>query len=153
MARGTVMGERVVSQASTDAYREGHERALGERQPARRERAYYRPTHPKANRNGFVYASDLGGVVDEPVKCGTTIMADRVHEGVTFDDGERVRDLGSRAKRRQFLKETGLAESSDFGPGYHERQRKAVETHHDRVTDRAFDAAARKLYNERKLRD
>lgn len=48
------------------------------------------------------------------------IMLDRFYEGTQTVDGV---DIGSRAKRRAYMKAKGLADFDDFSPGYYERQR------------------------------
>ena len=145
MARGTVIGEQVVSQASTEEYRAGHDRTFGERRPGQRGRWIW-----DAEVGRLVRAEDYRA---PPVKCGTGIIADRIHEGTTFDDGERVRDLGSRRKRREFLRETGLVETSDCSKLWLESQARARESAAERRIDQSADAAARKLYHQGKMRD
>lgn len=144
MARGMVVGEQVVSQAATEEYRAGHERIFGDRKP---------------QRGRWVYDASLGKCVpaDEYVPparaLDAPIIADRIHEGTTFHDGERVRDLGSRQKRRAFLRETGLAEASDCSKSWLESQTKQRERSVERRIDASAEAAARKLYHQGKLRD
>lgn len=143
MARGTANNEPVVSQANTEAFREGYARTFGERKP---------------QRGRWIYDARLGRCVpaDEyqpPARaCDAPIIADRIHEGTSFDDGERVRDLGSRRKRREFLRETGLAEASDYSPAFREKAAERREREADRKTDGAAEQAVRKLYDQRKWR-
>jgi hypothetical protein len=143
MARGTANGEPVVSQANSDAYREGYARTLGDK---------------KAERGRWVYDVRLRALVpaDEYVPparaVDAPIIADRIHEGTHFDDGSRVWNLGSRRKRREFKRELGVTDRSDYGPGWRERRLAEREQRTDRKTEAAFENAARKLYQQGKLR-
>lgn len=103
MARGTVIGEQVVSQANTDAFREGYDRALGERK-AERGRWVWDEEHKE-----LVRAEDYRApsrALDAP------IMVDRFYEGAKATDGT---DIGSRRKHRQYMKDHGLTTADDFG--------------------------------------
>lgn len=145
MARGMVVGEAITSQAATEDYRAGHDRTFGERQPGQRGRWIW-----DAEAGRLVRAEDYR---PPAVKCGTGIIADRVHEGTVFDDGERVRDLGSRAKRRAFLRETGLAEASDYSAQYRETAAKQRERAVERRIDSSAEQAVRKLHQTGKWRE
>jgi hypothetical protein len=103
MARGLANGEHVVSQASTDAYRESHTRALGEFKPGSRGRWVY----DEAQRR-LVRAEDYvppARAVDAPIMTG------RCHEGQIAPDGT---DIGTRAKRAAWSRATGCADYDDF---------------------------------------
>jgi hypothetical protein len=74
---------------------------------------YYRPKHPRASPGGFVSADDLAEIPMEPEKAiNAPIMVDRFYEN-TFShlDG---RDIGSRRKHREYMKEKGLTTVDDF---------------------------------------
>lgn len=144
MARGSVVGEAIVSQASTDEFREGYDRTFGERKP-QRGRWVYDPEQGRCVPADEYHAPSRA--LDAP------IIADRIHEGTVFHDGDRVRDLGSRSKRRAFLRETGLAEASDFSPAYRDRAAASRERQVERRVDGAADQAIRKLYQQGKVRD
>jgi hypothetical protein len=82
-------------------------------------RYYYRPGHPKASPGGFVSAVDLEAepmdAPDEPqMAIHANIMVDRFYEGATVHDGERVRDIGSRRRHRELMKEKGWTTMDDF---------------------------------------
>lgn len=145
MARGMAVGEAVVSQASTDEYRANHDRALGEKPSGVRGRWIWDEA-----RKELVRAEDYR---PPPRAVDAPIIADRIHEGTYFDDGERVRDIGSRRKRREFLRETGLAEASDYSSDYRSKAFDRQSREYDRKIEGAADEAARKLYYERKVRD
>jgi hypothetical protein len=114
MARGTVVGEAVVSQASTEEFREGYERTFGDRKP---------------QRGRWVYDAAQGKCVpaDEYVrpesKHGTGIMVDRFMEGDRAPDGS---DIGSRRKRKDWMRATDTVEYDDF-KGARERRNKELE--------------------------
>ena len=145
MARGSVVGEQIISQAGTDDFREGFERVYG--------------ADVKPKRGRWVWDPEAGCLVNAcdyrpPVRAlDAPIIADRIHEGTTLDDGDRVRDLGSRRKRREFLRETGLADAADYSPQYRERAAEVREREADRRVDASAEAAARKLHQERKWRE
>jgi hypothetical protein len=145
MARGMAAGEAITSQAATEDYRAGHDRTFGERKPGQRGRWIW-----DAEAGRLVRAEDYRAPA---VKCGTGIIADRAHEGTTFHDGERVRDLGSRSKRRAFLRETGLAEASDYSTSYREAAAQQRERAADRRIEASAEQAARKLYQTGKWKE
>jgi hypothetical protein len=146
MARGMAAGEGITSQAQSAAFDEGADRlGLGKSERAReRGRFIWDEQAQKLVRAEDYRAPERA--IDAP------IIADRIHEGTHFDDGQRVRNIGSRRKRREFLRETGLSERSDYGPGWRERTRGEHERQLDRKTDGAFEQAAKKLYHQGKLR-
>lgn len=143
--RGLAAGEPIQSQAQTEEFDAGYDRTFGT---------------PDGSEKGGRWIWDMrqGRLVKadeyqaEPRAVDAPIISDRIHEGTAFDDGERVRDLGSRRKRREFLREQGLAEASDFGPKWSERRQSEINRGLDRKTHDAFDQAARKLYQQGKLR-
>lgn len=95
----------------TEAYAENHERIFGKPQQRRGGRSVYRPGHPKANERGFVHVDDLG---DEPAATSdqrVPVLTDRYMEGVRAVDGT---DIGSRTKRREYMKVKNLADADDF---------------------------------------
>lgn len=102
MARGTVVGEGVVSQAATDEYREAHQRIFGDK-PVQRGR--------------FIYDARLGKCVpadeyEPPSEArAAPIMVDRFMEGQRATDGT---DIGSRQKRKAYMTAHGVADYDDF---------------------------------------
>ena len=117
MARGTVVGEPVVSQAQTKEYDEGYERTFGKDR--------------KSVRGRWVYDAALGKCVpaDEyqapEAKHGTGIMVDRFMEGDRAPDGS---DIGSRRKRKDWMRATDSVEYDDF-KGARERRAKDEAAH------------------------
>jgi hypothetical protein len=103
MARGTVIGEPVVSQANSAAFDEGYDRVFGkDRQPVRG-RWVYDPVQQKC-----VPADEY----QPPERAiNAPIMMDRFYEGVRATDGT---DIGSRRKHRQYMKDHGLTTADDF---------------------------------------
>lgn len=76
-------------------------------------RYFYRPRHPKASANGFVSDADLEEeVVDEQWALHANCITDRLHEGTRSPVDNT--DIGSRRKRREYLKATGLVDATDF---------------------------------------
>jgi hypothetical protein len=99
----------------------------------------YKPGHPKATERGFVAWEDYG-YVEGDVALNAPVLVDRFYENTAATDGT---DIGSRRKHREYMKRTGLAPSSDFSPGWYERQRRgaAQEQHKERR-----EAVARATY-------
>lgn len=143
MARGMVVGESIVSQASTEEFREGYARTFGDKKPQRGRWVWDAQAGKLVSAEGYVPPALA---VDAP------IIADRIHEGTTFDDGERVRDLGSRRKRREFMRETGVADAADVSPAWLDSQKRDRERQADRRAEAAFEKAREKLYLQGKLR-
>lgn len=115
MARGTVNGEPVVSQAATDDFREGYSRTFGDK-PVQRGRWVWDEAQQK-----LVKAEDYvppERAVDAP------ILVDRFYEGAKATDGT---DIGSRRKHRAYMKAHGLTTMDDFGPGYFQRLKREKE--------------------------
>ena len=143
MARGMVNGEAIVSQASTDEFRAGYERVFGDRKP-QRGRFVYDPTRGKC-----VPADEY---VPPARALDAPIIADRIHEGTVFDDGERVRDIGNRRKRREFMREKGWEDATDASASWREAQVKAREREDNRKRRAAMEDAKRTLYHAGKWR-
>ena len=101
-----------------------------------RKRYVYRPGHPKASPNGFV-DSELLGQGPEPMALNAPILMDRFYENTAATDGT---DIGSRRKHREYMKQTGLAPSSDFSESFYDGVKK-LEAREDRKQRR--DAVAR----------
>lgn len=127
--RGTVANEPVVSQASTDEYRAGHERTFG---------------IPDGSAKGGKWVMTPNGLVpaDEyvPPHENHTLMVvtDRYMEGHQATDGT---DIGSRQKRRAYMKENGLADYDDFSPAFRERVKRDFEKTQDRERHEAMRRA------------
>lgn len=129
--RGTVANEPVVSQASTEEYRQGHERAFGA---------------PDGSAKGgkWVWDERQGKLVpaDEyvapQVEGRVPVFTDRYMEGVQATDGT---DIGSRAKRRRYMQENGLADYDDFSPAYRENEKRRFEREQDRERSAALKRA------------
>lgn len=111
MARGTVVNEPVVSQASTEEFRSGYDRTFGDRKPVRGRWIW------DARQQKLVDASEY---VPESRAIDGTIMVDRFMEGERTPDGV---DIGSRQKRKRYMQENGLADYDDF-KGARERRAK-----------------------------
>lgn len=136
------MSDTIKTRPQSKEWDEGFERTFGKSKP---------------KRGKWVMTPEGLVPIDEYVRPSTAlnapIIADRIHEGTVYDDGERVWNLGSRRRRREFEKETGNVERSNYGPGWRERKQAERERNLERRTDAAMDQAARKLYQQGKLRD
>src|SRR5512145_1143689 len=107
MARGTVVGEPVVSQANTREYEQGYERSGLGKSPEAKEKGRFIWDE---ERKCLVRAEDYrppGHAVSAP------IMVDRFYEGSRATDGT---DIGSRRKHRAYMKAHGLAPADDYSP-------------------------------------
>jgi hypothetical protein len=139
MARGMVVNEAIVSQASTNEFREGHERTFG---PSKVERGRFiwDETQQKLVRAEDYVAPSRA--LDAPV------MAGRFYEGASFNDGEKVHDLGSRSKHRAFMREKGWATADDFEESWTkaEQARDARRTEQKLPDKSRREAVARALY-------
>jgi hypothetical protein len=139
MARGTAVGERVVSQANSKAFAEGRARIYGDR-PVQRGRWVWDESRQKA-----VPAGEVTPRFDAK---NAPIIADRIHEGVVSPvDGSSI---GSRRRRRDHMKAYDLVDSGDVPPRYIAEKAKERERLDDRKRRLAMQAAARKLYSEGK---
>ena len=134
MARGMVVGEQIVSQANSKAYADGYDRIFGA------------DHKPQRGRWSFGSAERTSRAIDAPV------IADRIHEGTVFDDGDRVRDIGSRRKRREFVREKGLEDASDASREWREAQVRDREREDNRKRHEAMEKAKRVLYAQGKWR-
>ena len=120
MARGTVVGEQVVSRAGTEEFREGYERTFGDR---------------KAQRGRWVWdeAQQKLVSVDEyqpPERAvDAPILSGRFYEGMKTVEGE---DIGSRRKHQAYMAEHGLAPGSDYSPGWYENRRAEMKREADK---------------------
>ena len=70
-------------------------------------RFLYRPDHPLSNERGFVNAASEHELFDAHV----AVFGDGYMDGVQAPDGS---DIGSRRKRRDWMRTTGSADLSDF---------------------------------------
>jgi hypothetical protein len=89
-------------------------------------RYYHRPGHPKASALGFVSEADLDDVGEETLAIHSPILVDRYMEGTAATDGT---DIGSRGKRREYMKQKGLADADDFKNQW-DRAKKEREAHY-----------------------
>lgn len=132
MARGTVIGEGIVSQANTKDYADNYERIFG------------KDHKPQRGHWTFGTADDTRKALHAP------IIADRIHEGTLSPiDGS---DIGSRAKRRAHMKAYGVEDATDCTPEWREGVKKQQEREDNRGRRAAMEAAARTLYQQKKWR-
>jgi hypothetical protein len=135
MARGTVVGEPVVSQAQNRAFDDGWER-MEHRDDGRRGRFVWDPVQQRLVRPSERVEERA---VDAPILSG------RFYENTKALDGS---DIGSRAKHRDYMRAHGLAPADDFSPGWYEGERKKAADQAKRerreVIERAFYEIANK---------
>ena len=116
MARGTVVGEPIVSQARTKEFEEGYDRVFGpDRKPVRGKWVW------DEAQQKLVSAEDY---VPPEHATNAPILAGRFYENTSATDGT---DIGSRTKHREYMKAHGLTTADDFGPGYYSRIKKERE--------------------------
>lgn len=118
MARGMVVGEQIVSQAQTKEYDDNYERIFGVKKPTRGKFVYDKKLGKCVPIEEYVPEQEEGSYA---IHAG--IMVDRYMEGVAATDGT---DIGSRRKRREYMKVNNLADADDFKNTW-EQQRKERE--------------------------
>jgi hypothetical protein len=132
MARGTVVGEPVVSQANSRAYADNYDRIFG------------KDHKPERGRWSFGSADTTERAANAP------IIADRIHEGtVSPIDGS---DIGSRRKRREHMKAHGVEDATDASPAWREGIKKQQEREDNQKRRAAMESAARHLYQQGRWR-
>jgi hypothetical protein len=117
----------------TAEYADGYERTFGT---------------PTRERGTFIYDKRLGKCVpieeytpDEPdLARNAPIMVDRFMEGASTQDGV---DIGSRRKRKDYMRATGSADASDTSPAYFAKIRAEKEAAVTRKTHETVAEIAR----------
>lgn len=130
--RGTVIGEQVHSQAATEDFRKGYDAAFGADKKPQRGKWVYDERQQK-----LVPADEYVPPHSED-DAAFHVVSDRYMEGVHATDGT---DIGSRAKRRAYMQENGLADYDDFSPAYREGVKKDFERQQDRERHQALKRA------------
>lgn len=105
-------------------------------------RFVYRPKHPKASEHGFVALEDLGDDIWTQEQKTVPVVTDRYMEGVRATDGV---DIGSRQKRREYMRVTGLADADDFSDAFRAKVRKEREQQDTQERREALGRAAYEL--------
>ena len=82
----------------------------------------YKPGHPKANERGFVAWEDYGN--SETRALDAPILTGRFFENQATIDGK---DIGSRTKFKNYMKEAGVTHSSDYSEQFFEKQKASRE--------------------------
>lgn len=151
MARGMAADEPIVSQASTEEFLEGFARTFGERpqrEPGRRTYVY------RGGRLVEQGGPDDTGFYAPEDEARNHVVSDSYMDGVTAHDREgKVRDIGSRAKRRAFMRDNDYVDSDDF-KGEWQRKAKEREAYMkgERRDPALHDAVGRALYRAGKIR-
>ena len=133
MARGTAIGEPVVSQASTEEFREGYVRALGDHPPVRGK--WVMTAH------GLVDANEY---VPEPKAVDAPILAGRFYENMNAQDGS---DISTRARHKAYMREKGLTTIDDYKQQWAKQTAERAEIAHGKLPSKTRrEVIARKLY-------
>lgn len=141
MARGMVVGEKIVSQAMTKEYEKNHARIFGEPDP----------DFPRGVR--FIWdpvAKELVPATgtSERVAVNAPILSGRFYENTAATDGA---DIGSRKRHRDYMKRNNLAMHDDFKGDFSKaaKEREAIRNgDYDRKGRR--EDVARALYQTHK---
>ena len=112
MARGMAAGEKIVSQAGTDEFRDGYQRVFGNRKPQRGRWVWDEQQQKLVPGDEYVPPADAKSA---------PLMIDRFMEGDKAPDGT---DIGSRRKRKAWMEATGVADYADYKGA---RERRAAE--------------------------
>lgn len=105
-----------------------------------RTRFLYRPGHPRANERGFVDAREVEDLPPDPQHV--PVFTDLYMDGQATVDGV---DIGSRRKRREYMRATDSLDASDFSRGYYEKERRYRERQDDAKTQAAVIDAYHKV--------
>jgi len=127
--RGSANDEPVVSQANSNAFREGYDRALGDHKPQRGRWVLDPSTGHLVPAEEYVAPHE-----NRPLM----VMTDRFMEGAVATDGA---DIGSRQKRRAYMQANGLADRDDFSAEYRNRVKRDFERQQDRERHEAIRQA------------
>jgi hypothetical protein len=142
MARGSVVGEPIQSQAASEEYRSEHERVFGERKPGQRGRWIYDEAAVR-----LVRAEDYASPAEAR---SAPIMVDRFMEGQRTADGV---DISSRAKRKAYMEAHGVADYQDYaGVRAKAAAEKAAKARGEFKPDKTLrETIGRALYREKKI--
>lgn len=135
MARGMVVGEKIVSQARTKEFEQGYDRIFGDRKP---------------QRGRWIWDAALGKLVSaedyrEPERAADApIMAGRFYENTCATDGT---DIGSRRRHKAYMREHGLTTADDYRSTWDKAKERRETAREGRVPSRARrEALERKMY-------
>lgn len=117
--RGMVAGQSITTQAQTKEFDEGYERIFGK---GGGERGRF------ICRDGQLVRVDSGWT-DAELRAQTT-TEEIAHGNTRTTDGV---DISSRRKRREYMSALGVADASDYSPGWYERRKKDIGTDQDRA--------------------
>lgn len=157
MARGMANDEPTVSQANTAEFYEGFDRTFGDqpmRQPGRKSYVY------RGGRLVERGGPDDTGFYDEADEARLHVVSDLYMNGVTVPGPDGPIDIGSRAKRRAYMRSphptTGepreLADMSDFKGVWAEGEKKREAIRNGTYgAERRRESIARILYETEKM--
>lgn len=113
--RGMVAGQAIVTQAQSAEYDDGYERIFGKDR--------------KPQRGRFVWSNeeqrmvDVGSEWTDAERRAQTTTEEIEYGGLRATDGA---DISSRKKRREYMRATGVTDSSDFSSDWYTRRRKDI---------------------------
>lgn len=129
--RGMVAGQPIQTGATSDEYREAHDRIFGKDR--------------KPQRGRYVFVEELGKCVPVGEDWSDTPRRAQVPtEEIVYGNAKATdgTPINSRKKHREYLKRNGLAMANDFSEGYRERVKKSREEkdskHLRETVERAF---------------
>jgi hypothetical protein len=137
MARGSVIGEKIVSQARTKEFDEGYDRIFGpDRQPIRGHWVW------DENEGRLVSADEYRAPVHAK---NAPIMAGRFYENTKATDGT---DIGSRRKHKAYMKDHNLTTMDDFGGEWKRAQERRDGIKEGRMPDPKRREALERAFHE-----
>jgi hypothetical protein len=142
--RGMVAGQPITTGAQTKEYDEGFERTFGERKPTRGRFVYTQGGTP------LPAPIEIGADFVNPGSERVPVTSDLYMDGVAATDGV---DIGSRKKRREYMKINNLADADDFKGEWAKAQseRESFRSGTQRDPERR-ESIARALYTQGKRR-
>ena len=135
MARGTAVGEPVVSQANSEAYDEGYVRNFGDHPPVRGKWIW------DERQQRLVSAEDY---IPESKAVDAPIMAGRFYENTAATDGS---DISTRRRHRDYMKAHGLTTADDYRETWKKAQERREAAKQGHIPDpKRREVLARKMY-------
>lgn len=121
--RGMVAGQPIQTQAQSKEFDEGYERVFG--------------NEPKTwrDRGRFIWSEEARACIRVDADwTDAERRAQTTTEGVEYSNAQTTDgvDISSRTKRREYMKATGVTDSSDFSPAYVERRKKDAQREQDK---------------------
>lgn len=135
--RGMVAGQAIITQAQSAEYDDGYERIFGKDR--------------KPQRGRFVWSKEAQAMVevgadwDDAPRKAPHVTEEIIYGNLRTTDGV---DISSRRKRREYMRATGVTDSSDFSPGFYERVKKDKRNEQDRQRKQDLISTYKQLRRE-----